>query len=80
MQLKDTTATAKKPNKIITKTHAAQGHDSHSQEKKNKIIRKTHAAQGHHSHSQETKQNHKKNTCTSRTPKLKQIVNPHNEV
>jgi hypothetical protein len=47
MQLKDTTATAKKPNKIIRKTHVAQGHDSHSQE---------------------TKQNHKKNTCSSRTP------------
>jgi hypothetical protein len=31
------------------------------------------------SHSQQTKQNRKTNTCSSRTPKLKQTVNPRNQ-
>jgi hypothetical protein len=30
------------------------------------------------SHNQQNKQNHKINKCGSRTPKLKQVVNPHN--
>jgi hypothetical protein len=36
--------------------------------KPKQTIRKTLAAQGHNSHIQQIKQNHKKNTCSSRTP------------